>query len=104
MAYTKGVTRVHIVLSLFAHVKGAAGILEEERLAEQETGLSRDEWLAAKDAEFQVHMEDRGYMMLATMGDDGDDMEGPTAETLFKFGLRVFMDGLGVLLDGAGGA
>ncbi|WP_371404862.1 GntR family transcriptional regulator [Kribbella sp. NBC_00662] len=81
------------MISLFAYVRGVALVMEAEAQAEQDTGVTADEWV--------TEQADRLGAMVA-MGDlpafrellaDGFDYEYDL-DQLFEFGLDVFLDGL----------
>ena len=85
------------MISLFAYVRGVALVMEAEAQAEQDTGVTADEWVAEE-------ADNLGAMI--AMGDlpafrellaDGFDYEYDL-DKLFEFGLDVFLDGLSTRL------
>ncbi|MEV4260677.1 GntR family transcriptional regulator [Kribbella sp. NPDC049584] len=85
------------MISLFAYVRGVALVMEAEAQAEQDTGVTADEWV--------TEQADKLGTMIA-MGDlpafrellaDGFDYEYDL-DKLFEFGLDVFLDGLSARL------
>ena len=85
------------MISLFAYVRGVALVMEAEAQAEQDTGVTADEWV--------TEQADKLGAMIA-MGDlpafrellaDGFDYEYDL-DKLFEFGLDVFLDGLSARL------
>ena len=68
-------TRFMIVLTVFGHVKAAAAGLDADRIAEQDTGLTNDEWIDASDAAFTAVIQSGRYPNLARIdGDAGIDL------------------------------
>lgn len=82
---------MHVHLTLFSHVRGLALNLEAEAQAEQDTGLTSDEW---------IQTQEHGYRAIAGAGDMpvlerivNSDMDLDLDE-LFEFGLTRLLDGL----------
>jgi DNA-binding transcriptional regulator YhcF (GntR family) len=89
--------QIYVVLTLFGHVKTVAIGLEEERQAEQDTGLDIEEWFEKTDAEFAPHINSGRFPTLASIDGDGDvDFD---LAALFEFGLTIVLDGIGAMLE-----
>ncbi|TQJ17698.1 GntR family transcriptional regulator [Kribbella jejuensis] len=85
--------RLSTVISLFAYVRGIALVMEAEAQAEQDTGVTADEW-ATQQGEQLAAMIAAGNLgafreLLADRFDYDYDLD-----RLFEFGLGVFLDGL----------
>lgn len=85
------------MISLFAYVRGIALVMESEAQAEQDTGVTADEWV--------VQQSDRLAEMVAggnltafrdLLADDFDYTYD--LDQLFEFGLNVYLDGLSTRL------
>src|SRR5262249_48146052 len=84
----------HITVINF--VRGVAINLESEREAQQDTGLTSDEWMDSEgDVDFaQVVATHSTFARIAREIEFEMDLDG-----LFEFGLRRLLDGLAPLLD-----
>lgn len=91
-------TSLYAAITVFGYVRGVALNLEPEAQAEQDTGMTADEWA------------DRQAAQLAALI-DADDLPGFRAlgpgfdfdfdlDQLFEFGLGIMLDGLAVKLQG----
>jgi AcrR family transcriptional regulator len=90
------VFQVHV--TLFSHVRGLAVSLEPEVVAEQETGLTSEEYIDAQDAAFTALITSGAYPTFAAVA-SGSDFDLDLDEQ-FEFGLRHLLDGLaGLPLD-----
>ncbi|MGI5522034.1 TetR/AcrR family transcriptional regulator C-terminal domain-containing protein [Micromonospora sp. CA-259024] len=89
--------RWHVAIALMAYVRGIATNLEMRAQAEQDTGLTDDEWVDRQVTTFQHAITSRGYSTLAALTDEGDlDLD---LESVFEFGLRRLLDGYAVLIE-----
>ena len=75
--------------TLFSHVRGLALNLEAEAQAEQDTGLTSEEWMQAQERGFRAVAGE--FPMLTRLV--SLDME-PDLDQLFEFGLARLLDGL----------
>jgi DNA-binding transcriptional regulator YhcF (GntR family) len=91
-------TSMYVAITVFGYVRGVALNLEPEALAEQDTGLTADEW-AARQAEqlAAIVVEDNlaGFRALAVPNGFDFDFD---LDRLFEFGLGIMLDGLAVKL------
>ncbi|HEY2509951.1 MAG TPA: TetR/AcrR family transcriptional regulator C-terminal domain-containing protein [Polyangiaceae bacterium] len=77
-------------IAFIAYVRGMAASLESELRAEQDTGMTREEWMDANEASFAAHMAE--MPQLARLGQVPDVDVG--LDALFECGLRCWLDGL----------
>jgi AcrR family transcriptional regulator len=83
-------------LTIIGYVRGAAVSLEAEAQAEQETGLSAAQHLAAQQAQFEQLFAGGAYPALERVSREPSLDASP--DRLFEFGLARLLDGLEVLL------
>jgi hypothetical protein len=91
---------MYAAITVFGYVRGVALNLEPEAQAEQDTGLTADEWVDHQTAQLTelIRTEDlRGFQALAVP--DGFDFDYDL-DQLFEFGLNVLLDGLAVTFGG----
>jgi AcrR family transcriptional regulator len=90
-------TRLHLVVNLFAYVRGSATNLEMELESQQDTGLTDDQWLESHGADFARVVASGRYPQLARVIDAPEvDLD---VDTLFDFGLACLLDGYAALID-----
>ena len=77
--------------TLFGHVRGLAFNLESEAQAEQDSGLTSDEWMQTQEHGFRVIADAGDFPLLTRLVNS--DMEFDLDE-LFEFGLGRLLDGL----------
>jgi AcrR family transcriptional regulator len=111
MAYTEWVLRaldghgldaattLHAALTVIGFVRGLAVNLEPEAHAEQDTGLTNDEWMQAQDRELHAIFASGRFPMLSRLA-SGPDIDA-NLDTLFEFGLSQLLDGLAVRVSGS---
>jgi DNA-binding transcriptional regulator YhcF (GntR family) len=85
-------TALHAALTLIGFVRGIAVSLEPEQQAQQDTGLTSDEWMAAQDRQLREIFASGRFPMLARLT-TGPDIDADL-DSLFEFGLRQLLDGL----------
>jgi AcrR family transcriptional regulator len=82
------------------YVRGTAVNLEAEAQAEQETGLTGDQWMQAQQDRFAAVLAGGGFPMMSRY------VTGPDADfgldELMEYGLQRLLDGIDLLLSGAG--
>jgi AcrR family transcriptional regulator len=83
---------LQVVVALFGYVRGSAMNLEMPAEAEQETGLTDDEWMASQQAALTKSLASGRYPTLQVVASTPVDI---TPDTLFEFGLQRMLDGLG---------
>jgi AcrR family transcriptional regulator len=91
-------TTLHVLLTLMGFVRGVAVNLEPEANAEQDTGLTNDEWMAAQDRQLRGIFASGRFPMLARLA-TGPDID-TDLNSLFEFGLGQLLDGLAVRIEG----
>lgn len=86
-----GSTRILLVhVTVFSHVRGLATSLEPEAAAQQETGMSYDEYIDTQDATLRSLADDfPTFQAVASVSDFDLDLD-----ELFEFGLTGLLDGL----------
>ena len=90
-------TIFHVAMALFGYLHGIAVNLELEVEAQQETGVSTDEYIESQQAMLAM-IESGRFPMLARLAEHPE--VGPDFDAIFEFGLKVFLDGLAVLIEG----
>jgi DNA-binding transcriptional regulator YhcF (GntR family) len=90
-------TMLHMVVNLFAYVRGSATNLEMELESEQDTGLTDDQWLESHGADFARVLASGRYPQLArVIAATGVDLD---VDTLFDFGLERLLDSYAAFID-----
>lgn len=92
-------TSMYAAITVFGYVRGVALNLEPEAQAEQDTGLTADEWAdhqSGRLAALIVEQDLAGFRALAEP--DGFDFDFDL-DQLFEFGLGIVLDGLAVKLQ-----
>ncbi|MEV6282162.1 GntR family transcriptional regulator [Kribbella sp. NPDC051770] len=88
-------TAMYAAITVFGYVRGVALNLEAEALAEQDTGMTADEW-AGEQAE-RLAVLAGGLAGFRALGEEFDfDFD---LDQLFEFGLQLVLDGLGARLE-----
>jgi len=91
---------LHIHVTLFSYVRGLATSLEAEAEAEQDTGMTSDEWMDTQEAALDAVAGSGPFATFLRIAKESDfefDLD-----TLFEFGLMRILDGLQVYLGGSG--
>ncbi|MEV4762544.1 TetR/AcrR family transcriptional regulator C-terminal domain-containing protein [Micromonospora chokoriensis] len=88
-------TQLHLVAALANHVRGTAVNLEREAEAEQDTGLTDDEWMAAHADVLGGLLAAGEFPHLSRLTRSTVDLN---VESLFEFGLQRLLDGIAPLL------
>ncbi|HEY4570008.1 MAG TPA: GntR family transcriptional regulator [Kribbella sp.] len=81
------------VISLFAFVRGMAMVMEAEAQAEQDTGVTADEWVAGQGDQLAAMIAAGNLTAFRELIADDFDYEYDL-DALFEFGLSVMLDGL----------
>jgi DNA-binding transcriptional regulator YhcF (GntR family) len=93
-----GSTALYIAITVFAYVRGVALAMEAEVQAEQDTGMTADEWADQHSGPIttMINLEDlAGFRAVFQPGFDFDyDLD-----QLFELGLELVLDGLEVKLS-----
>jgi AcrR family transcriptional regulator len=82
---------LYIHTTLFSHVRGLAFNLEAEAQAEQDTGLTSDEWVQTQEHGFRVITGTGQFPLLDRLVNSELDLD---LDQLFEFGLGRLLDGL----------
>ncbi|MEH1165848.1 TetR/AcrR family transcriptional regulator C-terminal domain-containing protein [Micromonospora sp. CPCC 205539] len=88
--------QLHLVATLANHVRGTAISLEREAEAEQDTGLTDDEWMQAQADVLAALLTAGEFPHLARLTRSPVDLN---VESLFEFGLQRLLDGIADLLE-----
>jgi AcrR family transcriptional regulator len=90
-------TALHVTVTFAGFVLGIGASLQRDTEAEQETGLTADEWMEKQSPEFDDIVAGGGYPLLAALGTRPDfEMD---LDTVFELGLRLLMDGFAQLVE-----
>ncbi|WP_419818745.1 TetR/AcrR family transcriptional regulator C-terminal domain-containing protein [Glaciibacter flavus] len=91
---------MHAAVVVAGYVRGCAIDLEAELRAQQDTGLTADQWIRAHGPAYDSTVATGGFPMLAAVGNE------PVIElsltTLFEFGLQRLLDGFATWLHPSG--
>lgn len=97
-----GTAAMYAAITVFGYVRGVALNLEPEAVAEQDTGLTADEWAARQSAQLAaIVAEDNLAGFRAIAVPDGFEFDFDL-DRLFEFGLGIMLDGLAVKLQNSG--
>jgi len=88
---------MHVHMTLFSHVRGLALNLEAEAQAEQDSGLTSDEWMQTQEHGFRVIASTGDFPLLNRLVDSDMELD---LDQLFEFGLGRLLDGLERYLAG----
>jgi hypothetical protein len=88
---------MHIHTTLFSHVRGLALNLEAEAQAEQDSGLTSDEWMQTQEHGFRVIAGTGDFPLLNRLVNSEMELD---LDQLFEFGLGRLLDGLERYLAG----
>jgi len=84
-------------ISLFAYVRGIALVMESEAQAEQDTGVTADEWADRQGGQLAAMIAAGNLTAFQELLADGFDYDYDL-DQLFEFGLAIFLDGLSARL------
>jgi AcrR family transcriptional regulator len=82
---------MHLHLTLFGFVRGLALSLEPEAQAEQDTGLTSDEWMSTQENEFLAVLRGGEFPMMGRLMTTDFELD---LDAEFEFGLARVLDGL----------
>ncbi|MEV0809313.1 TetR/AcrR family transcriptional regulator C-terminal domain-containing protein [Micromonospora sp. NPDC050200] len=89
-------TVVHVAATVASYVRGTAVNLEREAEAEQDTGLTDDEWLRVQQDVLAAALRSGAFPILSAVSARSDvDLN---IDTLFEFGLQRMLDGVATLI------
>jgi hypothetical protein len=90
-------TMLHAAVTLMSYVRGAAMNFEAQAQAEQDTGMTDEEWMTAQEPTFAPLFASGRYQTLSKLASQGDiDL---TLDTLFEFGLQRLLEGYAALIQ-----
>jgi DNA-binding transcriptional regulator YhcF (GntR family) len=90
-------TMLYVAITIAGYVQATAVNLESEVEAEQDTGVTRDEWIQAQADTVTTILASGRFPMLSSIAMRPDfhfDLD-----TLFEFGLELLLDGLAVRIQ-----
>jgi DNA-binding transcriptional regulator YhcF (GntR family) len=91
-------TMLHLVVNLFAYVRGSAMNVEMELESEQESGLTNLQWLELQGDQFARVLASGRFPQLEQITAAPEvDLD---ADSLFSFGLERLLDGYATLMEG----
>jgi len=93
-------TIFYVAVSIAGYVHGLAVNLVWESEAEQESGLTDEEWMANQDPSMDTLLVAGPTPMLARLVEVDFEFD---LDKVFEFGLRRILDGLAVLIERGGG-
>ncbi|MEU4191279.1 GntR family transcriptional regulator [Kribbella sp. NPDC026611] len=85
------------MISTFAYVRGIALVMEAEAQAEQDTGLTADEWMDRQGGQLATMIAAGNLSEFREFFADGFTYDYDL-DHLFEFGLAVMLDGIGARL------
>ncbi|MET8122279.1 TetR/AcrR family transcriptional regulator C-terminal domain-containing protein [Micromonospora sp. NPDC005189] len=88
-------TQLHLVVALANHVRGTAVNLQQGAEAEQDTGLTDDEWMATQADLLTALFVAGEFPHMARLARSAIDLN---VDSLFEFGLQRLLDGVTELL------
>ncbi|WP_280722375.1 TetR/AcrR family transcriptional regulator C-terminal domain-containing protein [Kitasatospora sp. MAA4] len=102
-------TKLHAHLLLFSYVRGIAFNFELQAQAEQESGITDEEWMDAQESVMRTRMSSGAFPAFSQLMRELDATSGTAGfdsslDTLFEFGLTRLLDGLGLLIEGRAAA
>jgi DNA-binding transcriptional regulator YhcF (GntR family) len=90
-------TALHVTVTVSGFVIGIAASLQMDTEAEQETGLTADEWMEKQGPDFDDIVAGGRYPLLAAVAAQPNfDLE---LDTVFELGLSLLMDGFARLVE-----
>jgi AcrR family transcriptional regulator len=84
--------QLYVHLTLFSYIRGVASALEPEAQAQQETGLTYDEWMQTQESALEAALP--ASSPLRQMTEQGDSDFDLDLDRLFEFGLTRLLDGI----------
>ncbi|MFF4404541.1 TetR/AcrR family transcriptional regulator C-terminal domain-containing protein [Streptomyces sp. NPDC001262] len=83
---------LHITVAVAGYVRGVAVNLEDEADAEQDTGMTQDEWIETRAADMERILAAGHFPVYERMFREAD--EEFSLDSMFEFGLARLLDGL----------
>jgi AcrR family transcriptional regulator len=90
-------TVLRVVVAVSGYVHGIAANLDSEIEAEQDTGVTSDEWLAAQEQAFNAIVASGRFPLMSEAAARPEfDL---ALNTIFELGLKLMLDGLTALIE-----
>ena len=90
------VTMLYVHITTFSYVRGLAVNFELEAEAQQNTGVTDEEWLQSQGSALSRILASGSFPLMAQLTTQLDfDLD---LDTMFEFGLQRVLDGIGVLI------
>jgi len=91
------VTMLYVHITTFGYVRGMAVNFELEAEAEQDTGITDEQWMQSQGSALSTLLSSGSFPMMARLTTQLDfDFD---LDTMFEFGLNCVLDGIGVLIE-----
>ncbi|WP_437830898.1 TetR/AcrR family transcriptional regulator C-terminal domain-containing protein [Sorangium sp. So ce1153] len=92
-------TMLRVAITMAGYVRGVATSLESEAQAEQDTGVTSDEWMASRQAKLEAIVASGDFPTIARLATEPD--HDTSLDTLFELGLGLMLDGIAALIERA---
>ena len=90
------VTMLYVHLTTFGYVRGIAVNFELEAEAEQQTGITGEQWMESQGSALSTILASGSFPMMSRLAAQPDfDFD---LDAMFEFGLQRVLDGIGVLI------
>jgi hypothetical protein len=87
-------TMLYVAVTIAGYVQATAVNLESEVQAEQDSGITSDQWMASQDQTLTTILASGRFPMLSSIAARPDFDFDLDLDRLFEFGLRLLPDGL----------
>jgi NaMN:DMB phosphoribosyltransferase len=85
---------LHVAVTIAGYVQATAVNLESEVQAEQDSGITSDQWMASQDQTLTTILASGRFPMLSSIAARPDFDFDLDLDRLFGFGLQLLPDGL----------
>jgi DNA-binding transcriptional regulator YhcF (GntR family) len=92
-------TMLYVAITLAGYVQATAVNLESEVEAEQDTGITSDEWMQSQEKTMATVLASGRFPMLSGIATQPDVDLDLDLDRLFEFGLQLLLDGLAVRIQ-----
>jgi DNA-binding transcriptional regulator YhcF (GntR family) len=82
---------MHAHITLFGHVRGTALSLQSEAQAQQDTGMTNDEWIETQESDVRTLLATGRFPTFEYVVEQQFDYD---MDTLFEYGLQRLLDGI----------
>jgi AcrR family transcriptional regulator len=86
---------MHIHIALFGHVRGTALSLQSEAQAQQDTGMTNDEWIETQEFDLREVLASGRFPTFEYVVQQQFDYD---LDAVFEYGLQLLLDGIEVKL------